>query len=98
MIEAALDGGQVAYLTGGPGYHTDASFQNCLSYAMRLHPDLIEREYRTNGKQRITFTSGGEIKFLASLDVENEYDLCCYDDWPAERMVKAKRSIRSVLW
>lgn len=94
--EAAMNGGQVAYLSHDPRMD-HVSFQNCLSRAMWLYPDLIEREYRSRGKQRIVFKNGGEIKFIAA-DMENEYDLCCLDDVPAERMVKAKRSIRSVLW
>jgi hypothetical protein len=94
--EAAVNDGSVAYVSCDRRMDS-VRFADCLERAEWLYLDRIERAYRANGAQRIVFKGGGVIRFITS-DFGREYDLCCLDDVPAERMVKAKRSIRAALW
>jgi hypothetical protein len=65
-VAAAVDGQRVAYVCRS---HAQARATFGLVKVAALKTDAVEKCWSGYGDQRIRFTTGGEIKFLAGLNI-----------------------------
>lgn len=95
-IFEAVTGGTVWY-TGHNRQYEHALFVDCLDLAQNLAADQVTGWRRANGKQRITFASGGQIQFGVPNFHGAPFDLHCVDEVPnAEQYPSAIRTIKTI--
>lgn len=95
--EAARQGRDVLFFT--PSLDQDSWMLKLIQErAEQLIPGAVERVYRTNGRQRITFTSGGRVRFRLDKDENPRVDTHIIDDVSGgDSCVGATRIFRAMI-